>query len=243
MRVEQPTQIAGVDGCKAGWIAVIAVPDAFETAEVKIFARFAELISQLPARSIIAIDMPIGLPKRTKKGGRRPDWAAREFLRPHQARIFPVPSRQAAYAYAKGFTEVCAIARETSDPARAPSIQLFAILPRIQQIDEILRQEPALRERVFEVHPEVSFKVMNANEPLPSKKGEHGIRLRQSLLNKEGFAAAFLDRRPPRGAAKDDFYDACACAWSARRILRGKARVFPAHPPLDGEGLEQAIRA
>ena len=243
MRVERPTQIAGVDGCKAGWIAVIVFPEAFEKAEVKMFARFAELISQLATRSVIAIDMPIGLPERTKKGGREADWAAREFLRPHQARIFPVPSRQAVYAYAKGFTEVSAIARKTSDPARAPSIQLFGILRPIQEIDAILRQYPALRDQIFEVHPEVSFKVMNSNEPLPSKKNERGMRLRQYLLNNEGFAKAFLDRPPPRGAGRDDFYDACACAWSARRILRGKARIFPRNPHLDGEGIEQAIRA
>ncbi len=115
MLVERPTQIAGVDGCKAGWIAVTAIPKAFEKAEVKIFASFAELISQLAARSIIAIDMPIGVPERTKKGGREPDWAAREFLGSQRASVFPVPSRQAVYAYAKGFTEVCALAARLTE--------------------------------------------------------------------------------------------------------------------------------
>jgi predicted RNase H-like nuclease len=89
---------------------------------------------------------------------------------------------------------------------------------------------------------------MNKDEPLPPKKVKGrlhspGIALRKELLSMGGFSLSFLNARPPQGAALDDFYDACACAWSARRILCGKARVFPAHPPLDGEGLEQAIRA
>lgn len=248
MHLGQATQIAGVDGCKAGWIAVTASPEAFDKAEVKIFASFEALIAELSSQSIIAIDMPIGLPDHAINGGREADWAARQFLRPHQSRIFPVPSRRAVYAHAQGFAQVCAIARETSDPPRAPSKQLFGILPRIQEIDVMLRQSPALRERLFEVHPEVSFKVMNNNEPLLPKKVKGqlnlpGIELRKELLAKEGFSRSFLSQKPPPKAALDDFCDACACAWSAKRILCGKARVFPRNPPLDGERIEQAIRA
>ncbi|HUZ91485.1 MAG TPA: DUF429 domain-containing protein [Methylocella sp.] len=248
MLVSKPAEIAGVDGCRKGcWIAVTADTQTFDKAQVKIFKSFAELISELAARSIIGIDMPTGLAEHTDRGGREPDWAAREFLGRQRASVFPVPSRRAVYE--RDYAQVCAIARETSEPRRAVSKQLFGILPRIRQIDEILRQDPALRDRVFEVHPEVSFKVMNNDEPLPERKKvkgriyQPGMHLRHNLLRKEGFPLSFLNQRPPHGAALDDFYDACACAWSAKRILYGKARVFPCHPPLDGEGLEQAIRA
>ena len=141
MLVERPTQIAGVDGCKAGWIAVTAIPKAFEKAEVKIFASFAELISQLAARSIIAIDMPIGVPERTKKGGREPDWAAREFLGSQRASVFPVPSRQAVYAYAKGFTEVCA----TSASNVGPASSAFETTLRTPSAHSANRRDPATR--------------------------------------------------------------------------------------------------
>lgn len=85
------TQITGVDGCKAGWIAVTAIPEAFETAEVKTFASFVAVLAELAPRSIVAIDMPIGLPERAVKGGREADWAAREFLGERRASVFPVP--------------------------------------------------------------------------------------------------------------------------------------------------------
>jgi predicted RNase H-like nuclease len=244
-----PTKIAGVDGCKAGWIAVTAALESFDKPEFKVFESVAALITELAPRSLIAIDIPIGLPERAIRGGREPDWAAREFLGSQRASVFPVPSRRAVYACANGYTSVCIKAQDTSDPPKKPSRQLFGILPRIQQIDEILRQKPELRERVFEVHPEVSFTVMNGDEPLPERKkvkgriNPHGMQLRKKLLAKEGFPRSFLDQTPPLGGRRDDFYDACACAWSAKRIFAGKARVFPWPPPIDSEGLEQAIRA
>jgi predicted RNase H-like nuclease len=34
----------------------------------------------------------------------------------------------------------------------------------------MLRQDKALRRRVFEVHPEVSFTVMNGDKPIPEPK-------------------------------------------------------------------------
>jgi len=251
MLLEKLTQISGVDGCKDGrWIAVIANPAALDEAEgPKIFNNFAELVTELAPRSLIAIDIPIGLPEHSISGGREPDWLARAFLGPRRTSVFPVPSRRAVYANAQGYAQVCAIARETSDPPRAPSIFLYGILPRIHEVDMILRQDPALRGRVFEVHPEVSFQVMNNNMPLLEPKKVNGVihrpgmKIRKDLLAKAGFSLSFLDRRPLRGAELDDFYDACACAWSAKRILLGKARVFPCHPPVDEEGLEQAIRA
>jgi predicted RNase H-like nuclease len=244
MLLTTPTQISGVDGCRAGWVAVTATSKTFEKAEFKVFTSVAALISELAPRSIIAIDMPIGLPERAIRGGREPDWAAREFLGLQSASVFPVPSRKAVYAHEQGYTRVCDVARETSDPKRAVSKQLFGILRRIWQVDEILRHDPVLRERVFEVHPEVSFKVMNNDEPLPErKKSKHGMQLRKELLTKQGFSLSFLDQSRLRGVGRDDFYDACACAWSAKRILSKKARVYPCRPPLDGEGMEQAIRA
>jgi predicted RNase H-like nuclease len=41
----------------------------------------------------------------------------------------------------------------------------------------------------------------------------------------------------------DDLLDACACAWSARRIAEGRAVRFPADPPQDARGLRMAIHA
>jgi predicted RNase H-like nuclease len=74
MAIRAPGQIAGVDGCKVGWIAVTF------RAEVQVFETFASLVGALYRASIIGIDMPIGLPECAIKGGRKPDWEAKTFL-------------------------------------------------------------------------------------------------------------------------------------------------------------------
>ena len=55
----------------------------------------------------------------------------------------------------------------------------------------------------------------------------------------------FLEETPFRrtAAGPDDLLDACACAWTALRIVRGQAITFPSDPPLDARGLRQEIRA
>lgn len=105
-----------------------------------------------------------------------------------------------------------------------------------------------MRERVFEVHPEIAFALMNGGSALPPKKRKgqgcpQGLGHRKVLLERHGFPVAALEARMQRGAGLDDLLDACACAWSAGRIARGEARVFPDVPGTDAEGLPVAIRA
>jgi predicted RNase H-like nuclease len=242
------THIAGVDGCKAGWIAVVFPRAEPSLAVARIFGTFRDVVAALPPDSVIAIDMPIGLPDQAIRGGRAPDWAARDFLGRRRACVFPVPSRRAVQAFEQGYARVCAIARETSEPPRAPSKQAFYIFPRILQIDALLRRDKSLRGRVFEVHPEVAFALMNGGplaEPKNMKGRGHapGLAHRKLLLHDRGFDVAALEARCPRGGGLDDLLDACACAWSAERIVTGEARLFPPEPGADAEGLEVAIRA
>jgi predicted RNase H-like nuclease len=90
---------------------------------------------------------------------------------------------------------------------------------------------------------------MNGCEPLSEPKKLKssaygpGLALRRSLLLKAGFAPNILEKRHFRAseAGEDDVLDACACAWSARRILRGEAYRFPDQPLTDPKGLRMQI--
>ena len=75
--------VAGVDGCKAGWIAVWR--EAAKAPAVAVFPSFAGLLSALPAETIIAVDMPIGLPDLAAKGGRGPESLVRPLLGERQS--------------------------------------------------------------------------------------------------------------------------------------------------------------
>lgn len=246
-----PSHIAGVDGCKAGWIAVVFPLGRPDQAEAGVFPSFAQFLGVLPETSFIAVDMPIGLPDRVRQGGREPDWAARKFLAPCQSRVFLIPSRSAVYAYGhpRDYAKVCCEARKTSCPPRATSKQACGIFPKIQEIDRILAAGSSARWRVFEAHPEISFALMNGGRPVlePKKvKGRRhlpGLARRGTLLEQNAFPVALLEADLPPGAGLDDLLDACACAWSAARIARGQARVFPPRPGTDAHGLEVAIRA
>ena len=247
----------GVDGCKRGWVAVYRDGDGAPSAAV--YPDFATLIDSLPADTQIAVDMPIGLPDHVGHGGRGPEALVRKFLGQRQSSVFSIPSRAAVYAEPGPFAtteewydahrRASAVARQTSDPPRAISIQAFGIFSKIREIDQLLIAERQLRERVIESHPEVAFWRLNGEKAmsLPKKiKGAvnpTGMEERRALLAGCGLPRAFLDQPPPRGSAADDFLDACAMLLVAERRRGGLARPFPNPPPTDRYGNSIAIWA
>ena len=135
------------------------------------------------------------------------------------------------------------------DPPRGVSIQAFGIFAKIREVDALLRDHLALRERVFESHPEVAFMRLNGGIPmrLPKKiKGTvnpDGMEERKALLCNLGYERALLDARPPTGAKPDDFLDAACMMLVADRIRRGEAMSFPNPPERDALGIPVAIHA
>lgn len=240
------TWLAGVDGCPAGWI-VAFVRASGDEARLRVAARFIDIVTAAEAPSIIAVDMPIGLPDRIGPGGRGPEKAVRRLLGQRQSSVFSVPSRPAIEA--PDYRQACAIALETSDPPRKVSKQLFMIAPRIREIDAVLRADRPLAQRAFESHPEVAFWRLNGeralDEPKKIRGSPHppGLALRRRLLIAGGFAQSVVDTAPPRGAGADDLLDALACAATARRIHAGQAEPFPASTLRDRFGLPIAIWA
>lgn len=256
--------LVGADGCKAGWIAVrsepgptLRNPDAAPSVDV--FPSFAALLAAIPDDAIVAVDMPIGLPEFSQKGGRGPEALVRPLLGARQSSVFSIPSRAALYADTSGFTTIEAwyaahiraseVAKATSIPPRGVSIQAFGIFSKIREIDTLLIVRPELRGRIFESHPEVAFCRLNDDQAmrLPKKiKGSinpAGMAERKALLCRHGYDMDFLDRPPPGGAAADDFLDAAAMMLIAGRIASGDAKAFPDPPSTDGFGIPVAIWA
>lgn len=247
--------LVGVDGCRAGWIAVRQDPDRHPI--VAVYPGFEVLLAALPPDAIVAVDMPIGLPEVSRKGGRGPEALVRPLLGERQSSVFAIPSRAAVYADTAAFSTVeawyeahqraSAVAMTTSDPPRGVSIQAFGIFAKIREIDGLLTARPELRTRIFESHPEVAFWRLNGGRAmaLPKKiKGmvsPAGMEERRSLLMRHGYDRAFLNQLPPKGAAADDFLDAAAMLLIAGRILRGEAIPYPNPPLVDGRGIPVAI--
>jgi predicted RNase H-like nuclease len=241
-------QVAGVDGCRGGWICVLWEPDAAEPARVLLASSFTGLLDLPEAPAVIAVDMPIGLPAVAAKGGRACDNAARRNLGDRQSALFAVPARAAVAE--SDYAKACAAALANSEPPRKVSKQCFNLFGKIRELDALMT--PDLQSRVFECHPETAFWAMNGRRPLTEPKKVKsqpyppGLKLRRQLLESAGFSAAFLEgsRFPRSRAGADDLLDACACAWTAARIRDGVAICFPEEASeTDVRGLRMAIWA
>jgi len=238
--------LAGVDGCRSGWIAAFVAADLAEV-RIRLAPRFADVAAAPEAPAVIAVDIPVGLPERAGYGGRAAENAVRPLLGARQSSVFSVPSRAATEA--ESYADACVIALATSQPPRKVSRQLIMLAPKIREVDTGLRSDPGLARRVFEVHPEVAFWRLNGERALAepkkvkSRPHEPGLALRQALVIAAGFPVAAVEARPPAGAGADDLIDALACAAIARRIHARLARPFPDPPERDAFGLPMAIWA
>lgn len=241
--------IAGVDGCKAGWVAAVAEPDG--RFRLAVFPAFDVLLGALSDDAVVAVDMPIGLPGRVGKGGREAEAAARAYLRRFKSSVFSIPSRRAVEAEVgpwRNATErsashrrASAVARDTSSPSRGMSIQTFGILPKIREIDGLLRAKQSFRERVVESHPEVVFQRLGGEAaPHHPKASAEGGDERRALLLSLGLPE-HLFRARPSGVGRDDILDAAALLFTAARVARGEAQTLPAPFNRDAFGLPVAI--
>jgi predicted RNase H-like nuclease len=213
--------VVGVDAYKSGWVAVALRNRSVERCGV--YPRFLDLLDDHPGAAVVAVDIPIGLPV---SSGREADGLARSFVGPRRSSVFPTPPRSVLEA--ASYPEALAMCKSLG--VTGISKQSFGLAPKILEVDGVALSD----ERVFEVHPEVSFRGM-AGQPLKySKKSWNGVSFRRLLLAQHDIVLP-EDLGEVGLAPVDDVLDAAAAAWSADRIARGKAVSLPS-PPEQVEG-------
>jgi predicted RNase H-like nuclease len=196
-------RVAGIDGTKGGWVAIVLEDGRFAR---DVLCRPVETDFRILADVVvIGIDVPIGF------GPRRADAAARVFLSGAASTVFPTPPRE--------------LLEHRFQPGLRVSAQSHALGPRILHVTELARTDA----RLYEVHPEVSFRAMNGGLPLRHrKKSAAGAIERLALLRGHGIELDQLEESAP--APLDDVLDAAAAAWSAQRIAAGTACSLPDPP-------------
>lgn len=234
---------AGVDGCPGGW--VIALQDLDSGTVASAWASTFEDVLALPQEPrVIAVDVPIGLLSQAQRGGRDCDKEARKILGHRGSSVFSAPTRPALDALARGmpYDGVSKANRASSPAGIGLSKQSFAIMPKIADVDGAMT--PALQDRVFEVHPEVSFSAASGGRVLLSKKRAPGRVARERILEQVEFEpwTVWFAERPPRSGL-DDLLDACIACWTAGRIATGAAACVPPSPGVDDRGLRMEIWA
>jgi predicted RNase H-like nuclease len=227
--ISQGKTVVGVDGCAGGWVC-LALDIGTRQVSAHLLPDFRAVLEAFPA-ALIGVDIPIGL---TDNGSRQCDVDARRLLGKRGSSVFPAPVR--GMLAATSHQEACQLGRQID--GRAISCQCYGILPKIREVD--CAMSPKLQERVFEVHPEVSFRALNQCLPmLYAKKCVDGRRYRLDLLRPT--IPDIADIRVDGRAAKDDVLDAAAVMWTAERICRDKAVGVTTVEEVDSKGLRMQI--
>lgn len=222
--------MVGIDGCKAGWVAVRNETGVGLTAAV--FATLQDLHTTWMDSTLWAVDMPIGLPERDV---RTCDAAARRFLgAPRASSVFSAPVR--ASLAATTYSEAAALHRQAS--SRGLTLQAFHLFPKIREVDAWLDRTG--RPPVHEVHPEVSFAAWSGAPLREGKRTTAGRAVRRALIAstyQDDLEA--LEASCAGGCARDDLYDAVAAVWTARRIGAGEhVSLAPADVDRAGRRME-----
>src|ERR1700687_4864452 len=122
--------VAGVDGCRAGWVRFAVEVTSLATS-VDVLDLPELLRSRLPDLACLGIDIPIGL----LDGPRACDKAARKLLgQPRGSSVFPAPCRAAVHAA----TYEKASADNRQKTGRRLSKQAWGIVPKIKQVDDAI---------------------------------------------------------------------------------------------------------
>jgi predicted RNase H-like nuclease len=239
--------VAGVDGCRAGWVVVLG--DGYTGQHCACVAPHFEAVVALGQAlrvGVIAVDVPIGLLSTAVAGGRACEARARKLLDQRASSVFSAPTRAALAAFCGGGTyqQVAAANRGGNGTAPGLSKQTYHIMSKIAEVDALLTTRPALRDLVYEVHPELCFYEANSRRPMTaSKKTPKGQEARRKVLKNLGFKTllGLLGRRLPPQVRADDLLDACIACWTAKRIATGSAIAVPNPPPVDARGLRMAL--
>jgi predicted RNase H-like nuclease len=219
----------GLDGYSKGWVAVRLYEDGEEG--IEFVDDIKDCLGGAFTRAMI--DIPIGLPE---SGYRQCDLEGRELLKGNRSRLF-TGARRPLLSYEK---REAANAWGKATDGKGVSCQLFCLLPKIRQIDELMTTKS--QKRIQETHPELIFQRLNNGSLLPSKKSRDGIQTRRAILLNRGFSSidVWLETRIGTGAKPDDVLDACACALAAKEATE-EHRLPKKQTEPDAKGLRMEI--
>ena len=216
------TSLVGVDGCKAGWIAVCERDGQLS---VELWPSLDSLFSQ--PWTMACVDIPIGL--KGGNGRRVCDQKARDLLGTQRSSIFYAPPRQLLSA-----TDYEEVRKE------GMSLQTFYLLPKIREMDQ--RIEPEDQRWLKEAHPELSFRT-RSERLLHRKKSPSGKIQRTEILKE--LDSPFQIRRWESGflrrdVAIDDLLDAAVLLEVAREWSWGDGQAV-GDQERDSRGLKMEI--
>ena len=227
--------LAGVVPCPGGWLVSAGKLVGIQTypEDPVVLKSFQEILDHVPAYLAIAVTLPIGLPTKATRRGRKADQEARTILGfPHAGAIGSTPTRRSLEA-----TDYESARQANGGHLDVVTWQSFK---RIRELDELM--EPYLQRQVYEVRPELSFFQLNEDEPMRhAKDSAAGRREREALLRRRMPGCDRIIDRELKGTRRGHLVDAAVTLWTARRITARAISRVPEKPEWDAKGLRMEI--
>ena len=226
--------LAGVTPCPGGWLVLparlsgitVAAEDAF------VLPKLFEVLDFRPSFEAAAINVPMGWFD-TPSGQYRPcDHEAREFVGwPRVTGISGTPCREA-------------VRGSNGEAARLEPWMTKHDQRRLRWLREAERElQPYHSRSFFSAHPDVSFTVMNSDEPLTTSPYHEDGRLERLELIRQRLPGVddVLMRTPPDGAGSVHMLQAGALLFTARRASGRAISRMPLDPFWDENGMRMEI--
>jgi predicted RNase H-like nuclease len=227
--------LGGVTPCPGGWLILPArlAGVTVIVEEPLVVPTLLEVLEYKPKFEAAAINAPIGFVDEPAGPYRACDEEAREMVGwPRRVAIKPVPSRAALRA-----------------PTRDAAVELEPWLTkddlrRFRWIREAEQEfQPFHQRNWFAAHPDLSFHVLNGDQPLRSSPyQEHGVLERMHLVREKlPGVEDVITQVPPPGAGQIHLLQAAGLLWTARRASGRAINRLPTDPTWDSTGLRMEL--
>ena len=205
--------LIGVDGTSSGWIASIGNSRDRRLSTIKFSEDLNKLLSDHPS-SLVVIDIPIELNKNNYL--RECDVLAKKYLgKEFQSSIFIPPLERVVK---------CSTYQEANDlskkiTGKGISKQSWHLKSKIGEVQELYK----VSNKIYEGHPECSFKMLKNKTLKAKKKSVSGIFERLDLLKTAGLdpISMNLDLVNNSTVKIDDVLDSMVLFITAGRIFDG----------------------
>jgi predicted RNase H-like nuclease len=227
--------LGGVTPCPGGWLVLPArlAGVTVIVEEPMVLRTLSEVLDFKPKFEAAAIYAPVGFEDQPSGPYRPCDDEARAMLGwPRSVAIRAVPSRSALHAATR---------------QEAQSIEPWLTADDLRRFRWIREAEtefqPFHQRNWFAAHPDLSFYVLNGEEPLTSSPYQQdGVIERMNLIrNKLPGVEEAVTGSPPAGAGQIHLLQAAGLLWTARRAAGRAINRLPMDPTWDASGLRMEL--
>jgi predicted RNase H-like nuclease len=201
--------------------------------EPMVVRTLVDVLDFKPKFDAAAVNAPIGFEDEPRGGDRACDSEARELVGwPRRVAVKPVPSRAALRAATR------------QDARRIEPWLTNDDLRRFKWIREAeLQFQPFHQRTYFSAHPDLSYVVLNGEQPVTSSPYQQdGFIERLNLVrDKLPGVEDVLSAPPPQGAGQIHLLQAAGLLWTARRAAARAMSRLPLDPKWDETGLRMEL--